>query len=222
MKLSTENIQFINNYLEHSGVYYYDVRLEMIDHIASELEVEYENATFEEAFKIYMLENKKALLENNKTFKRLANKKLLKQFVKNMSVKKATIFFIIFTLTYKIVFELLGVQLFESLMTTIPFTSMPFLPFAATLFTTFICTTILSSHNINRKPIVLVFAIIVPIIIIPLSRLLPLLEGLIQIEKSRMVSLAIIMSVSTTFVLTLIGSVYKTASGYAKQFKVLT
>ncbi len=221
MKLSIENIWFIDNYLEHSGVYYYDVRLEMIDHIASKLEEKYENNTFEEAFKMYMLENKKELLENNKTFKRLANKKLLKQFVKNVSVKKAVLFFIIFTLTYKVVFELLGVQFFESLMTTIPFVSTPFLPFVTILFTTFICTTILSSHNINRKSIVLVFALLVPIIIIPLSRSLSLLEGLMQIEKSRMISVVIILSMSTTFILTLIDSVYKTASGYAKQFKVL-
>lgn len=222
MKLSIENIHFIDNYLENSGVYYYDVRLEMIDHIASKLEAQYENNTFEEAFKIYMLENKKELLANNKTFKRLANKKLLKQFVKNVSVKKAVVFFIIFTLTYKVVFELLGVQLFESLMTTIPFVSTPFLPFTVILFTTFTCTSILSSHNIDRKSITLVFAVIVPIIIIPLSHSLPLLETLIQIEKSKMVSIVVIMSMSTTFILALIDSVYKTASAYAKQFKVLT
>ena len=221
MKLSIENIRFIDSYLEHSGVYYYDVRLEIIDHIASKLEEECENNTFEEAFKMYMIENKKELLENNKTFKRLANKKLLKQFVKNVSVKKAVLFFIIFTLAYKVIFELLGVQLFESFMMTIPFVSVPLLPFVVILFTTFICISILSSHNINRKSIAMVFAIIVPTIIIPLSYSSPLLERLIEVEKSRMISIAIIMSMSTTFILTLIDSVYTTASGYAKQFKVL-
>ena len=37
-KLSPKEIRFIETYLKNSGVVFFDVRLEMTDHIASELE----------------------------------------------------------------------------------------------------------------------------------------------------------------------------------------
>ena len=40
MNLSKEELQFIDNYLENSGVIYMDVRLELTDHIASAIEEE--------------------------------------------------------------------------------------------------------------------------------------------------------------------------------------
>lgn len=68
MKLSKENIQFIDTYLENSGVIYIDIRYEMIDHIATgveELMVE-KSLDFYDAFKNYMVVHKKAILKNNK------------------------------------------------------------------------------------------------------------------------------------------------------------
>ena len=69
MKLSQENIQFINTYLENSNVVYIDIRYEMIDHIASGVEkmMEEKGTDFYDAFKNYMLVYKVALLKNNKT-----------------------------------------------------------------------------------------------------------------------------------------------------------
>ena len=68
MKLTKENIQFIDNYLKNSEVIYYDIRMEMLDHVATALEqkMESENLDFFDAFKIYMVVNKKEILKGNK------------------------------------------------------------------------------------------------------------------------------------------------------------
>lgn len=71
MKLSKENIQFIDTYLKNSNVIYIDIRFEMIDHIATAVEekMEVENLDFYDAFKKYMIENKTELIINNRASK---------------------------------------------------------------------------------------------------------------------------------------------------------
>ena len=72
MSLSSENIQFIDNYLKNSEVIYYDIRMEMLDHVATAVEqkMEAEDLDFYDAFKSYMVMNKKGLMEQNeKTLK---------------------------------------------------------------------------------------------------------------------------------------------------------
>ena len=68
MKLSAENIKFIDNYLKNSEVIYYDIRMEMLDHVATavELKMQAENIDFYDAFKSYMVVNKKEILKGNK------------------------------------------------------------------------------------------------------------------------------------------------------------
>lgn len=68
MKLSKEDIVFIDTYLESNEVIYSDIRQEMLDHIASAVEekMQLEQEDFYNAFKSYMLVNKKAILKNNK------------------------------------------------------------------------------------------------------------------------------------------------------------
>ncbi len=68
MKLSKENIQFIDTYLQNHDVFYVDVRFEMIDHIASAVEekMQNENIDFYDAFKNYMILNKNEILKQNK------------------------------------------------------------------------------------------------------------------------------------------------------------
>ncbi|EDP96980.1 hypothetical protein U8527_01535 [Kordia algicida OT-1] len=53
MKLTQEQIQYIDDYLQRSGVTYWDVRAELLDHIASAIEEEIttNKSTFEEALK---------------------------------------------------------------------------------------------------------------------------------------------------------------------------
>mgnify|MGYP003609994852 FL=1 len=68
MKLTAENIQFIDNYLKNSEVIYYDIRMEMLDHVATAVEqkMEAENLDFYDAFKSYMVVNKKEILKGKK------------------------------------------------------------------------------------------------------------------------------------------------------------
>jgi len=64
--LTTQNLKFIDNYLQNSQIVYDDIRLELIDHIASAVEeqMRVENTDFYDAFKNYMILNKKKLLKN--------------------------------------------------------------------------------------------------------------------------------------------------------------
>ena len=68
MSLSSENIKFIDNYLKNSEVIYYDIRMEMLDHVATAVEqkMQVENLDFYDAFKSYMVTNKKEILKGNK------------------------------------------------------------------------------------------------------------------------------------------------------------
>jgi hypothetical protein len=68
MKLSKEEIKFIDTYLQSSEVIYSDIRQEMVDHIATAIEekMELEQEDFYKTFKSYMLANKKEILKNNK------------------------------------------------------------------------------------------------------------------------------------------------------------
>lgn len=68
--LTAKQIQFIDNYLENAGVHYLDVRIEMTDHIATDLEKS--EGDFGEQFAAYMMINKTNLLEQNATFRRQA------------------------------------------------------------------------------------------------------------------------------------------------------
>lgn len=66
MKLiNTQNLKFIDNYLKKSEIFYDDIRMELTDHIASAVEekMQNENTDFYDAFKSYMLVNKKELLK---------------------------------------------------------------------------------------------------------------------------------------------------------------
>ena len=68
MKLSKHEIQFIDNYLQKHDVIFVDIKAEMIDHIATAVEdkMANEGIDFYDAFKSYMITNRKAILKNNK------------------------------------------------------------------------------------------------------------------------------------------------------------
>ncbi len=67
MKLSKEEIKFIDTYLEKSDVIFVDLRAEMTDHIATGVEEKMKNERidFYDAFKEYMVKNKRDLLKSN-------------------------------------------------------------------------------------------------------------------------------------------------------------
>lgn len=69
-QLSREEIHFINAYLKKSEVIYDDVRAELVDHIATAVEekMELENLAFYDAFKDFMIHNKKEILKKRNYF----------------------------------------------------------------------------------------------------------------------------------------------------------
>jgi hypothetical protein len=107
-KLSKENIQFIENYLDNSDVFYADIRMEMVDHVASEIEAQInlgDTRDFYFIFKEYMINNKARLLKNYKQF---ANNSLISAFKKIIKQLFTFSSLIIFTFSYWSITHLIG------------------------------------------------------------------------------------------------------------------
>lgn len=90
MELSKEQIKRIDTFLEGMGVEYIDIRLEMVDHIATEIEEKvndvdefFENKKFQTHFVKYMLSQRSRLFKNY-------NKQVEKSFWAN--IKKILIY----------------------------------------------------------------------------------------------------------------------------------
>ncbi|MBQ4820119.1 hypothetical protein [Aquimarina sp. MMG016] len=86
-KLPKEDIQFIDTYLSNSDIHYEDIRIEMIDHVASDIEHkmnEGDSRGFYEIFKEYMIENKSSLEKQGKPFQWKVFKSTLKKFAANL------------------------------------------------------------------------------------------------------------------------------------------
>ena len=86
-KLSAQNIQFIKKYLKTSGVEYLDIRMEMTDHVASEIESRMAGGDprgFYTIFKEYMIKHKADLLKSLKNFRRQADKKVIFKVIHNL------------------------------------------------------------------------------------------------------------------------------------------
>ena len=94
MQLTQEQTKRINDFLEGIGVEYIDIRYEMVDHIASEIEEKvsdtdafFENQRFQTIFVKYMLSKKDAL---QKKYEKIVKKRFwadTKTISKNMSIE---------------------------------------------------------------------------------------------------------------------------------------
>lgn len=85
MQLNNEQIKFIDTYLKNADVIYIDIRMEMIDHVASGIEhlMQQDKISFYDAFKKYMISNKSDLLDKNKQFRRITDFRVVKLFLLN-------------------------------------------------------------------------------------------------------------------------------------------
>ncbi|AXG73705.1 hypothetical protein DVK85_05450 [Flavobacterium arcticum] len=92
MKLTKENITFIDNYLKNSGVSYSDVRYEMTDHVATTLEEK--EGDFLENFMVYMARNKKYIMQSNRQFAKAARKRALWLLLQNMIKPHSLVFMV--------------------------------------------------------------------------------------------------------------------------------
>ena len=104
MKLTKDDIQFIDRYLEYSDVIHIDIRMEMLDHVASTIEAEIEagdTRSFYYICKDYMINNKAKLLHNNKQFLKSTDKKLTLHLFKQLIAPQGVLVFLgTFTLLY--------------------------------------------------------------------------------------------------------------------------
>lgn len=84
-KLSKEDIAFIDTYLKNSDIVFSDIRIEMVDHVASEIESiinEGDNRDFYYIFKDYMVKNKVDLLKESQRYYKASDKKILRKLAK--------------------------------------------------------------------------------------------------------------------------------------------
>ncbi|MDN3491601.1 hypothetical protein [Winogradskyella bathintestinalis] len=123
MKLTKEDIQFIDNYLENSEVIYVDIRMEMIDHVASDIENRIEagdTRSFYDIFKDYMVENKAQLLDDNKQFLKSADKKIWKTFVKQLKNPLTPLLFLASCIGFDALFQNYSIETFRQFISIIP------------------------------------------------------------------------------------------------------
>jgi len=123
-KLTKDDIQFIDNYLNNSEVVFTDIRLEMVDHVASEIEnvmQDGDTRKFYYVFKDYMVKNKKKLLENNMQYYKNADKKILNALVKNVFSINAVFIFITLFLSLHFLNKVLNQALFVQVLRGLPF-----------------------------------------------------------------------------------------------------
>jgi len=97
MALNKENILFIDNYLKKSEVVFDDLRLELVDHIASAitLKMSNEDLDFYDAFKSYMVENKKEILKAGMVNQKVNLKLAISKFLNFLKLKGVIVFSVV-------------------------------------------------------------------------------------------------------------------------------
>jgi hypothetical protein len=123
MELTKEDIQFIDTYLENSDIVFADIRMEMVDHVASGIEAQIEagdTRDFYDVFKDYMIENKARLLKDNKQFLKSADKKILKQLYKELLRPLTPLLFIASCVGFYLLYINLSLETFKNYISVIP------------------------------------------------------------------------------------------------------
>lgn len=103
VKLSQQHIAFIDRYLENSGVIYADIRVEMVDHIASDVEAQMgagDSEGFYAIFKEYMVQHKQQLLKNKQKVIYSTTKKMTINVLNRLLSWKFGIVFVLFVLVF--------------------------------------------------------------------------------------------------------------------------
>lgn len=98
MNLTKEQTQFIDQYLKKSEVVFDDLRIELLDHVASAVcfKMVDENLDFYDAFKYYMVENKKSILKAGMVNHTFNFKLAISKFTRFLISKEVLIFSVIF------------------------------------------------------------------------------------------------------------------------------
>lgn len=130
--LSNKDIQFIETYLKNSEIIYADIRVEMVDHVASEIETRIndgDNRGFYYVFKDYMVENKLGLIKNHRNYYKVSDKKIIR-YLKNCAFSfKGLVMLLVINLIFQILKNVLESQQFLSIVKYSPAVIMIFVTF---------------------------------------------------------------------------------------------
>jgi len=124
--LDKEDIVFIENYLEHSDISYADIRMEMTDHVASEIEalMSAQNTNFYDTFKTYMITNKATLLDANKQFIKAADQAIFKKlWVELIRIPTLLLYCTLVFLVHKVLLSM-EVDALQNMISSLPILSM--------------------------------------------------------------------------------------------------
>ncbi|WP_296382442.1 hypothetical protein [Winogradskyella sp.] len=209
MKLTFENIMFIDNYLDNSDIIYKDIRMEMLDHISSEIEDRIKNGDdrdFYYIFKDYMVKNKARLLSDNKQFLKSADRKIAKLLFKDLLSIHGLVVFVVIFYSFYMAFNYYNYELFETILFAVPIITSIFFGLAY-----FIA---LKSYKLNRYSVIERVAFPFIIIFHVLTSLNNILKPLID-GNSILIMIAII-----SLCLTLLILLFKITISLAKTYQI--
>jgi len=118
MKLTKENIKFIDIYLENSDIVYADIRMEIVDHVASDIETKMEDGDHRDfyfVFKDYMEANKSKLIDNSKQFSKSADRKIFGEILKQTFSLVTLVFFFQSIFNFYFINKFFGFETFRFL-----------------------------------------------------------------------------------------------------------
>jgi len=122
--LRTEDIQFIDTYLKNSDIIFTDIRIEMVDHIASEIEYLMDSGDtrgFYHTFKDYMVENKKKLLKDRKEYYKASDKKIFRILLKKIFSFHGVVIFFLSLLSFNLINEFVDNTVILQIVKNAPF-----------------------------------------------------------------------------------------------------
>lgn len=110
-KLTPNNIKFIDTYLKNSDIIFTDIRIEIIDHIASEIEFLINNGDCREfyyVFKDYMVVNKNKLIKDRKAYYKASDKKIFRMLFKIFFSFQGLVIFLLTLFSFNLINEFVG------------------------------------------------------------------------------------------------------------------
>ncbi len=213
-RLSKEQIQFIDNYLEHSDVFYADIRMEMIDHVGAAIESEMRQQNTEDfymVFKDYMVANKSSLIKSNKSFLNNVDKGLFKRLFKLMIKPKAILLFVVLVVFAFAMISKNGHESVVDLFYWFPFASI--VPFLILYTITLRIFKISRFSGIER----MAFVYMVFFQILNLSRIL--FRGYFSTETANYVLISVVISIMVFISMLLLQLTYQILNEYRINYK---
>jgi hypothetical protein len=110
-KLSQEHIAVIDQYLKNSLINYADIRMELVDHVAFEIEqilAQGENRKFNDVFKEYIGQNRLKLIDSNRRSVSELTWELLEKGLSKLCTIPSLIKIIVIACIYYIFIDVLG------------------------------------------------------------------------------------------------------------------